>query len=139
MLDKALDLIRRIRRSLPETWSLSGWDTFDGHSYPILGTYFSEKTAIRAARVELKKLQKHQPADISGGQDGIQDQVYIEGPDGSSFRYLPEEKIRRGLPGSVVVEQLVVLFYFGPMDLILKLTKPVLTIIRLPFKLIFRR
>ena len=139
MLDKALDFIRRIRRSLPETWSLSGWDTFGGHSYPIFGTYFSERTAIRAARVELKKLEKHQPSDRSGGQYGIQDQVTIWCPDGSSFRYLPEEKIRRGLPGSVEVEELVVLFYFGPMDLILLLIKPVITIIGRPFKLIFRR
>jgi len=91
MLVKIPDLVRRIYHRLTETWTLEGWDTFDGHPYPIGGRYFSEKAAKRAARGQLKTLERQQPTETSGGQDGIQDQVYIVSPDGSSFRYRIED------------------------------------------------
>ena len=76
-----------------ETWHLSGYDTFAGESYPLAGSFFSEQAARRAAKKELKKLEKLQPSRYSGGQQpgGIQDQISIVRPDGSSYRYLPEE------------------------------------------------
>ena len=67
-------------------WWLEGWDTFGGHSYPIAGRYRTKDAAVRAAKRELAKLEKLQPSASSGGQDGIQDQVYVRGPDGESFR-----------------------------------------------------
>ena len=71
-------------------WFIEGWDTFASHSYPIPGKYKTEEAALRAAKKYLKKLERKQPSDISGGQDGIQDQVYVRGPDGQSIRVLPD-------------------------------------------------
>jgi hypothetical protein len=87
MLDRVLNLLSI------KTWKLQGYDTFAGEWYPLPGRYFSEKAAQRAARRELKKLEKMQPSRYSGGQrpGGIQDRVYIVGPDGLVVRYLPEE------------------------------------------------
>ncbi len=71
-----------------ETWHLSGYDTFAGDSYHLAGTFFSEKAARKAAMKELKTLEKLQPTRYSGGQQpgGIQDQISIVRPDGSSYR-----------------------------------------------------
>lgn len=71
-------------------WFIEGWDTLGGHDYPIPGKYKTEDAALRAAKKYLKKLERTQPADISGGQEGIQDQVYVRGPDGQSIRVLPD-------------------------------------------------
>ena len=67
-------------------WLLEGWDTFAGHSYPIPGRYRSEAAAVRAARRQLKQLERLQPTATSGGQDGIQDQVFVVAPDGKRYR-----------------------------------------------------
>ena len=72
-------------------WTIVGWDTFGGHSYPIPGRFRSEAAAARAAKRHLKKLERMQPSETSGGQAGIQDHVYARGPDGRSVRVLPGE------------------------------------------------
>jgi len=74
-----------------EIWRLRGYDTFAGESFHIPGKFFSKNAAERAARKYLKKLEKTQPVHISGGQKGIQDQVYIIRPDGSIYRYRLED------------------------------------------------
>lgn len=68
-------------------WQLRGYDTFAGDWYALPGTFFSERAAQQAAQRRLSQLEKTQPTDISGGQEGIQDQVYVVRPDGSSYRY----------------------------------------------------
>jgi hypothetical protein len=72
-------------------WSVEGWDTFAGESYPIPGRYRSRESATRAAKRYLRKIERMQPSDTSGGQDGIQDRVYLRGPDGESVRVLPDD------------------------------------------------
>lgn len=79
-------MIRSWLDRLRGEWWLEGWDTFAGHSYPIAGRYRTQDGAVRAARRELAKLEKLQPSSASGGQDGIQDQVYVRGPNGESIR-----------------------------------------------------
>ena len=72
-------------------WRLVGYDTFEGGRdgyYPIEGEYDSEEQAKRAAREQLEHLEKTQPSKSSGGQSGVQDQVFIERPDGSGYRFL---------------------------------------------------
>jgi hypothetical protein len=72
-----------------QKWRLEGWDTFGGHSYPIPGEYESEPLAIAAAKRELEELERTQPTESSGGQAGIQDRVYVVGPDGHRYLVLP--------------------------------------------------
>lgn len=72
-------------------WTVEGWDTFGGHSYSIPGRFRSEAAAVRAAKRYLKKLERMQPSETSGGQAGIQDHVYVRGPDGQSIRVLPAD------------------------------------------------
>ncbi len=69
-----------------QVWRLRGYDAFAGEWYPLPGVFLSESAAIRAAHRRLKQLEKTQPSSISGGQDGIQDQVYLVCPDGSLKR-----------------------------------------------------
>ena len=64
-------------------------DTFAAESYPIPGRYMSKRTAMSAAKRYLKELERGQPSEISGGQEGIQDHVHVNGPDGESLRILP--------------------------------------------------
>ncbi len=71
-----------------EYWRLQGYDTFAGDSYGLPGRFLSERTARRAAKRYLKRVEKMQPTHASGGQKGIQDRVYIVRPDGSMYRYL---------------------------------------------------
>ncbi len=78
----------RYLRQLRGEWTLEGWDTFAGHSYPLPGRYRTQQSAIRAAYRELAKLEKFQPSEISSGQDGIQDQVYVVAPDGKRKRII---------------------------------------------------
>jgi len=59
-------------------WFIEGWNTFGGHDYPIPGKYRTEKAALRAAKRYLRELERTQPSDISGGQAGIQDHVYVK-------------------------------------------------------------
>lgn len=70
-------------------WKLEGWDTFARHAYPIKGSYPDRESAIRAARRELARIEKMQPTGTSGGQGGIQDQVYVVSPDGEKTRIRP--------------------------------------------------
>lgn len=69
-------------------WKLEGYDTFSNEEYPLEGEYDTEELAKGAAIARLEKLEETQPSHESGGQDGIQDQVFIIKPDGSKFRYL---------------------------------------------------
>jgi len=78
-------LTKILRRFSIPTWKLRGYDTFAGEWYPLEGIYLSE----RAAHKRLRALERSQPPATSGGQEGIQDQVYIVRPDGTMFRYLP--------------------------------------------------
>lgn len=73
-------------KSLRGEWWLEGWDTFSGHSYPIHGRWRSKEKAIAAARRQLRDIERTQPSDISGGQDGVQDRVYVRGPNGESIQ-----------------------------------------------------
>ena len=77
-------------------WRLEGYDTFEGGEdafYPLAGEYESEEQAKVAARACLADLERTQPSHSSGGQGfggfgGIQDSVYIVGPDGKRQRFL---------------------------------------------------
>jgi hypothetical protein len=69
-----------------QCWRLIGWDTFDGADYP-LSEHETEELAIKAARERLRDLELSQPSAQSGGQVGIQDQVFIGRPDGSRYRF----------------------------------------------------
>ena len=73
-------------------WKLEGYDTFEGGPdayYSLEGEYDSEVQAEEAARARLGHLEETQPSGSSGGQGfgGIQDQVYIVGPDGKRRRF----------------------------------------------------
>jgi predicted LPLAT superfamily acyltransferase len=80
-----------LRRLRVKVWRLRGYDTFAGESYPLAGIFLSERAAMRAARQHLKRLEKMQPSRFSGGQEGIQDHVYIVRPDGTMWRYSPKD------------------------------------------------
>jgi hypothetical protein len=67
-------------------WRLVGWDTFEGADYP-LSEHDDEEACVKAARDRLRILERDQPTAQSGGQDGIQDQVFIETPDGIRYRF----------------------------------------------------
>ena len=71
------------------TWKLQGRDTFAHEDYDLDGEFDSEDEAIAAAKVCLDDLERTQPTASSGGQDGIQDHVYIIRPDGTRFRVRP--------------------------------------------------
>ena len=77
-------------RGAGEAWTLEGWDTFAGHGYPLPGRYGTRERAVRAARRQLAELEKSQPTETSGGQDGIQDQVFVVAPDGRRERVRAE-------------------------------------------------
>ena len=67
-------------------WWLEGWDSFASHRYSLPGRFRSKNGAIKAARRQLRRLERLQPSETSGGQDGIQDQVYVCGPHGTRER-----------------------------------------------------
>lgn len=75
-------------------WKLEGLDTFEGDSYPLPGEYDGRREAEAAAEVRLKFLEDTQPSKDSGGQGGIQDQVFIVAPDGGKHRYFSKERKR---------------------------------------------
>ncbi len=83
-MDTMLEIL--LRRWRIKVWRLRGYDTFAGEWYPLPGIFLGEKAALRAARRRLQQLEKTQPSSVSGGQDGIQDQVYLLCPDGSLKR-----------------------------------------------------
>jgi hypothetical protein len=68
-----------------ELWRLIGHDTFDGDDYPLTD-HASEEEALRAAHDRLRALEVLQPEATSGGQDGIQDRVYVVRPNGTRYR-----------------------------------------------------
>lgn len=68
-------------------WKLEGLDTFSGEPYPIQGEYENEKAVYDAAIKKLEELERSQPSATSGGQKGIQDQIFVLTPDGSRFRF----------------------------------------------------
>lgn len=76
----------RFLKQIHGEWGLEGWDTFAGHSYPLPGRFRTRQGAVRAARRVLANLEKTQPSENSGGQDGIQDRVYVVAPDGKRER-----------------------------------------------------
>jgi hypothetical protein len=65
-------------------WKVVGWDTFAGDDYPV-SQHATEKEAQEAAQEFLRDSERQQPSERSGGQDGIQDQAYILGPDRVSY------------------------------------------------------
>lgn len=69
-------------------WRLVGYDTFSNEWYDLDGKYHSEEAAEKAAKKRMGELEKSQPSVSSGGQSGIQDRVYIEGPDGQKHRFI---------------------------------------------------
>jgi hypothetical protein len=85
------------------TWKLEGYDTFDGGTC-LLGnlhvengisridglrpSYPDRESALADARKRLADLERTQPTARSGGQNGIQDRVYIVHPDGHRERVL---------------------------------------------------
>ena len=77
-------------------WTLEGFDTFEGKSYPLPDEHDSEQLAQLAATQRLLELEKTQPAVTSGGQaeGGIQDQVFIVRPDGTKYRFGFNEALR---------------------------------------------
>ena len=68
-------------------WKLEGFDTFSSERYDLEGEYDDEAAATQAARDRLKDLEKTQPSAQSGGQNGIQDQVFVVRPDGTKYRF----------------------------------------------------
>jgi len=90
----AMRHVLRFVRLIRGRWRLRGHDTFAGEAYPLPGSYRTEAQAQKAARKRLADLERTQPSVSSGGQrpGGIQDQVYIVRPDGSAYRYLPEDR-----------------------------------------------
>lgn len=71
-------------------WKLEGYDAFSREDYPLPGEYDTEDAAITAAKKRLEDLERTQPSESSGGQDGLQDRVYLIRPDGTKFRVLPD-------------------------------------------------
>lgn len=69
---------------------LLGFDTFSSEWYS-LGRFSTEAEAQEAAQKKLKENEQLQPSSGSGGQGflGIQDRVFIEGPDGNRYRVFP--------------------------------------------------
>jgi len=79
-------------QDVPERlWRLQGHDTFAREDYPLPGEYETEVEAVAAARERLEHLEMTQPSSTSGGQDGIQDRVYVIRPDGTRFRVWPSQ------------------------------------------------
>ena len=68
-------------------WRLRGYDTFAEEPYPLEGEYASERLAQAAAKQRMAELEESQPSASSGGQSGIQDQIYIIRPDGTEYRF----------------------------------------------------
>ena len=69
-------------------WAVVGRDAFGGEDYPI-SNHATEAEARAAAEEFLDVLEREQPAAQSGGQDGIQDRVFIVSPNGHHYRVMP--------------------------------------------------
>lgn len=70
-------------------WKLIGFDTFSNEEYSLT-EHKTQAAAERAASKRLQELEISQPSISSGGQGfgGIQDEVWIERPDGERYRWL---------------------------------------------------
>ena len=74
---------------MPTTiYRLKGYDPFAGEYYDLGGEYSSYSEADATAREQLQQLELAQPSEQSGGQDGIQDRVYIVLPNGQMNRVI---------------------------------------------------
>jgi len=67
-------------------WQLWGLDTFSNDTYRV-SCHGTEAECLAAAREYLRELEEQQPSELSGGQDGIQDRLYIVGPNGVRYLY----------------------------------------------------
>jgi hypothetical protein len=90
-LAAATEPVSRGRGMPSRLWKIQGHDTFSREDYPLPGEYETEEEAVAAAHERLEHLEATQPSPTSGGQDGIQDQVYVIRPDGIVFRVWPKQ------------------------------------------------
>jgi hypothetical protein len=90
-LADATEPVSRGQGAPERVWKLQGHDTFSREDYPLPGAYETEEAAVAAAHERLEHLEATQPSPTSGGQDGIQDQVYVIRPDGTVFRVWPKQ------------------------------------------------
>lgn len=76
---------------MSDRWKIVGYDTFSNEWYGLQPDYATEKEAQTAALKRLDELERSQPAKDSGGQAdvGIQDRVFVERPDGTRYRVVP--------------------------------------------------
>ena len=88
-MEAAAEPMSRVQGMPGRSWKLQGYDTFSDEDYPLPGEYETEEQAIAAAEERLDHLETTQPSRTSGGQDGIQDRVYVIRPDGTRFRVWP--------------------------------------------------
>ena len=72
---------------MADAYRLKGYDTFSRDYYEIAGEFPTLQEAEAAARKELQELEISQPSKQSGGQDGIQDRVYVIYPNGQYVRF----------------------------------------------------
>ena len=81
-------------------WKLVGWDTFSSEEYS-LSEHKTQQLAETAAAERMQELERTQPSSSSGGQGffGIQDQVYIERPDGTRYRWFTTSGTLAALTG----------------------------------------
>lgn len=101
---------------MSKRWKLIGYDTFSNEDYSI-SEHRSQALAEQAAAERLQELERTQPSAHSGGQAlyGIQDQVFIERPDGSRYRWLvtsgtlarlaADPAVQRGLEAQIKAAQ----------------------------------
>lgn len=96
------ELYNRYREALSRLgrWKLLGLDAsdHDAEMY-LIAEYDTETAALEASYKKLEELEQLQPTSQSGGQapEGIQDRVFIKGPDGNVKRILPPTKPPRYL------------------------------------------
>jgi hypothetical protein len=72
---------------MADVYRLKGYDPFSSDYYDIGAEFPTLQEAEAAARKELDELEVAQPSAQSGGQDGIQDRVYIIHPNGQYVRF----------------------------------------------------
>jgi hypothetical protein len=71
---------------MDKPWKVVGWDTFAREEYSV-AAHATEEEAVLAAKAHYADIQREQPVEQSGGQTGIQDQVYIVDPAGRRRQY----------------------------------------------------
>ena len=64
----------------PAKWHVMGHDTFDGEDYPLALNIDDLPTATMLAIANQRYLEIVQPSATSGGQEGIQDRVFVVHP-----------------------------------------------------------